>query len=162
MWQSSNSIFSSNNPNGIKLITRLKVVFSCFREHKFRYNFLDILNPIYSWGDNIKISIHYLRHCSNSLDKRRGLLDNFQNIGQKIYDEYNFQISEKLLFRVFSNNGASYLSILNATIQYILVLKDLTFLLLTHIHIHIHSHSRFTFLNAYDRTSVNNHGSHKI
>ena len=153
---------NSNNPNGIKLITRLKLVFSCFRAHKFRYNFLDILNPIYSWGDNIKISIHYLLHCSNSLDERRRLLDNFQNIGQKIHHENNFQISEKLLFRIFSNNGASYLSILNATIQYILVLKDLTFLLLTHIHIHIHSHSRFTFLNTYDRTSVSNHGSHKI
>ena len=76
IWPSSNSIFNSNNPNGIKLITRLRLGLSHLRRHKFRYNFLDIFIPIYSCRDDIKITIHYLLHCSNSLDERRILLDN--------------------------------------------------------------------------------------
>ena len=47
---SSNSIFNCHSPKGIKLITRLRLGISQLREHKFRYNFQDTLNPICSCG----------------------------------------------------------------------------------------------------------------
>ena len=90
---------------------------SHLREHKFRHNSQDTLNPIYSCGDGIETTIHYLLHCPNYLDERRTLLDSLQSFGENIYDKNDFQISELLLFSVSSNNDASNIYILNATIQ---------------------------------------------
>ena len=120
---SSNSIFNCHSPKGIKLITRLRLGLSHLREHKFRHNFQDTLNPICSCGDDIETTIHYLLHCPNYLDERRTLLDNLQSIGENIHDKNDSQISELLLFGVSSNNDASNTCILNATIQYILATK---------------------------------------
>ena len=110
---SSNSVFKCHSPKGIKLITRLRLGLSHLREHKFRHNFQDTLNPVCSCGDDIETTVHYLLHYPNYFDERRTLLDNFQSIGENI-----------------SNNDASNTCILNATIQYILATKDLMSLLL--------------------------------
>ena len=71
MRPSSNFIFNSHSPNGITLITTLRLGLSHLREHKFRYNILDTLNPVCSCGDDIENTIHYLLHCPNYLDERR-------------------------------------------------------------------------------------------
>ena len=120
---SSNSIFNCHSPEGIKLITRLRLGLSHLREHKFRHNFQDTLNPICSCGDDIETAIHYLLHCPNYLNDRRSLLDNLQSIGENIHDKNDSQISELLLFGVSSNNDASDTCVLNTTIQYILATK---------------------------------------
>ena len=120
---SSNSIFNCDSPKGIKLITRLRLGLSHLREHKFRHNFQDTLNPICSCGDDIETAIHYLLHCPNYLNDRRSLLDNLQSIGENIHDKNDSQISELLLFGVSSNNDASDTCVLNTTIQYILATK---------------------------------------
>ena len=116
---SSNSIINCHSPNGIKLITRLRLGLSHLRELKFRHNFQDTLNPICICGDDIKTTIQYLLHCPNYLDERRTLL----HIGENIHDKDNFQISELLLFGVSSNNDPSNTRIWNTTIQYILATK---------------------------------------
>ena len=120
---SSNSIFHCHSPKGIKLITRLRLGLSHLREHKFRHNFLDTLNPICSCEDDTETTIHYLLHCPNYLDERRTLLDILQSIGENIHDKNDSQISELLLFGVSSNNDASNTCSLNATIQFILATK---------------------------------------
>ena len=120
---SSNSFFNCRSPKGIKLITRLRLGLSHLREHKFRHNFQDTLNPICSCGDGIETTIHCLLHCPNYLDERRTLLDNLQSIGENINDKNDSQISELLLFGVSSNNDASNTCNLNATIQFILPTK---------------------------------------
>ena len=89
----------------------------------FRHNFQDTLNPTCSCGDDIETTIHYLLHCPNYFDERRTLLDNLQDTGDNIHDKNDSQISELLLFGVFSNNDASNTCILNATIQCILATK---------------------------------------
>ena len=50
---SENPISSCHNSGGIKLITRVRLGFSHLREHKFRHNLQDTLNPICSFGENI-------------------------------------------------------------------------------------------------------------
>ena len=42
----ANSIFDVNNPLGIKLLTRLRLVLSHLHGHKFRHCFEDTLNPL--------------------------------------------------------------------------------------------------------------------
>ena len=55
---SSNSIFNCHGTNRIKLITRLRLRLRILREHKFRHNFQNNLNPICRSGDDIKTTIH--------------------------------------------------------------------------------------------------------
>ena len=40
-----NKTFNSDDEVGIKLLMRLRLGFSHLREHKFRHNFADTLNP---------------------------------------------------------------------------------------------------------------------
>ena len=105
------------------LTARLRLGLSHPWAHTFRQNFQDILNTIYSYGDDIETTIHYLHHCPNYLDERRILLHNLESIGENIHDKNDFQISELLLFDVSSNNDALNTCILNATIQNILAPK---------------------------------------
>ena len=116
---SENPIFNCLNSGGIKLITRLRLGFSHLREHKFRHNFQDSLNPICSCGENIETTTHYLLHCPNYLNERMSLWNNLQNIDENILDRSYSRLSEILLFGDSSFNEAKNTSILNATIQYI-------------------------------------------
>ena len=103
----------------IKLITRFTLDISHLREYKFRHSSQVTLNSIYSCGDDIETTIHYLHHCPNYLDERNTLLDILQNFVENIHDKNDFQ----RLFSVSSNNDASNIYILNASIQYILAIK---------------------------------------
>ena len=51
---SPNSSFNVHNPHGIKLFTRLRVGLSHLREHKFRDNFQDSLDPFSNYGRHIE------------------------------------------------------------------------------------------------------------
>ena len=93
---SSNSVFNCHCPNGIKLITRLRLGLCQLRELKLRKNFEDTPNPICNCGYDIETGIDYLLHCPNYLDERRTLLENLQSIGENIHDKNDSQISELL------------------------------------------------------------------
>ena len=56
---SANSAFHCLNPNGLKLITRLRLGLSHLRFHKFKHSFQDTLNPICYCG-TVETTIHYL------------------------------------------------------------------------------------------------------
>ena len=60
-----NSIFNVPNSLGLTYLTRLRVGLSHLREHKFRHNFRDSLNPICNCSNAIESTKHYLHHCSN-------------------------------------------------------------------------------------------------
>ena len=62
---SSDSTFNVHNPHGIKLLTRLQVVLSHLREHKFRHNFQDFLDKFCNCGRHIETTIHEFLHYSN-------------------------------------------------------------------------------------------------
>ena len=114
---SENPIFNCHNSSGIKLIIRLRLGFSHLREHKFRHNFQDTLNPTCSCGENIETTTHYLLHCPNYLNERMTLWNNVQNIDENILHRNYSRLSEILLFGDSSFNDAKNTSILNATIQ---------------------------------------------
>ena len=55
-----NSVFEVHDINGVKLLTRLRLHFSHLNEHKFRYKFNDIINPMCSCGKEPKTTLRYL------------------------------------------------------------------------------------------------------
>ena len=47
---SPNSVYNCHIPKGIKFIARLRLGLSHMREHKFKHNFQDPINPLNKWS----------------------------------------------------------------------------------------------------------------
>ena len=82
---SENNIFVCSNLKRVQLLTRLRLGLSHLREHKFKHNFQDTINPTWNCGEGIETSCHYLLHCllyySN---ERQALLNVIQGIDNSI------------------------------------------------------------------------------
>ena len=121
---STKSAFHCHNPNGLKLITRLRLGLSLLRFHKFKHSFQDTLNPIYNCG-SVETTIHYLLLCPNFSNERLTLFNKLQSIDENILSEDDSNISEVLLFGDNSFNDAKNTSVLTASIEYIISTKRL-------------------------------------
>ena len=60
-----NKISNSHNPQGLQLLTRLRLVSS-----HLRYNILDTINPLCSCGSDIKTTLHFFLYCRNFMKCR--------------------------------------------------------------------------------------------
>ena len=56
-------MFNINDSVGVKLLTRLRLGFSHFHEHKFRHGFRDILNPLCPCSIEAETTAHYFLRC---------------------------------------------------------------------------------------------------
>ena len=74
----NNSTFNCYNPQGIKLLSQLRLGLSHLREYKFKHKF----NPFCSCGKGeVETSSHYLLHCSNCSVERFALLNTIKKYG---------------------------------------------------------------------------------
>ena len=103
------SFFNCSNLMGIRLITQLRPELNHLREHKFKYNFQNCLNPLRSCGSSIESTSHFLLHCPIFHDKRHSLLSTLNNIDCKILES----------FGCTSFDSETNTLVLNATIDYI-------------------------------------------
>ena len=115
-----NSLSNCCNLKGIRLITRLRLELSHLREHKFKYNFQNCLNPLCSCGSSIESTSHFLLHCPIFHDKRHTLLSTLNNIDSKILESNDSYLTQTLLFGSTSFDSETNTLVLNATIDYIL------------------------------------------
>ena len=107
-----NSVYNIHDALGIKLITRLRLGFSHLREHKFRHNFRDTLNPMCACSLEPENTLHFLLHCHlyddlrltlmsdlNILDSSISLLDDADLIVLILYGDkkYNLTTNQKIL-----------------------------------------------------------------
>ena len=95
---SPNSTFNVHNPHGIKLLTRLRVGLSHLREHKFRHNFQDSLDPFCNCGRHIETTIHFFLHCSNYSNQRKTIFEKISNIKRSLLNQNNSILVETFLF----------------------------------------------------------------
>ena len=93
-----NSFFTCCNLKGIRLIKRLWLELSHLREHKFKYNFQNLLNPLFSCGSSIESTSHFLSYWSIFNDKRHTLLSTLNNIYSKILESNDPYLAQTLLF----------------------------------------------------------------
>ena len=74
------NVYRIHHPRGLKLLRRLRLGLSHLREHKFRYNFSDTIDPFCLCGtNNLETSQHFLLHCPTYACLRRKLFDNLHN-----------------------------------------------------------------------------------
>ena len=122
---SGNSVFRYHNPKRIKLLTRLRLGLSRLREHKFKHGFLDSFNPICSCGQNIETSTHFLLHYSNYSNERLTFLNIIKNIDRNILNKNDLKVTETLLYGDSSLNDTNNAFIMNATMEFLSLLRDL-------------------------------------
>ena len=109
---STNNTFHYHDPNGLKLITRLRLGLS----HQ------NTLNPICNCG-TVEPTIHYLLHCPNFSNKRLTLLNKLQSINENILSKDDSNISKVFLFGDHSFNDVRSTSVLTTSIEYIISTK---------------------------------------
>ena len=63
----ANNTFATNDVSGIKLLTRLRVSFRHLREHKFKHNFQDTLNPLCPCSHEAEDTYHFFHIMKNIL-----------------------------------------------------------------------------------------------
>ena len=107
------------NRHGIKLLTRLRVGLSHLREHKFRHNFQDSLDPFCNCGRHIETTIHFFLHCSNYSNQRKTLFEKIRCIKSSLLNQNDSMIVETLLFGSNSLNDKESAFITESTIEYI-------------------------------------------
>ena len=94
----ASQIFHIHNPQGVKFLTRLRVSFSHLREHKFKHNFQDTINPLCNFGNGVECTGHFFLHCPFYNDLRQNLLNSINSIEPYITNLPNNEIVNTLLF----------------------------------------------------------------
>ena len=75
-----NNTYGIYDPLAIRLLNRLRLGFSHLREHKFRHNFTDTLNPLCSCSLETEDRKHCVLRCQNHLSFRTTLMNDLNNI----------------------------------------------------------------------------------
>ena len=118
-----NSVYNTHDALGIKLITRLRLDFSHLREHKFRHNFRDTLNPMCACSLEPENTLHFLLHCQTYDDLRLSFMSDLEVLDSSIslLDDANLLVL--LLYGDKKYSLTINQKILRATIKF---LKDST------------------------------------
>ena len=82
--------FDCDNHKDFGLITQLHVGLNHLREHKFKHNFGDSLNPVCSCGVDIKSTLHFVQ--------RYALVNTLNKIDCKLLELMNSSLSHTLLY----------------------------------------------------------------
>ena len=120
---SPNSFFDFHNSKGIKVITRLRLGLSHLREHKFKHNFQDTINPLCNCGQDIESSTHFFLHCPFFINERHTLFSTIRSLDSKLLDCTNYYLTQTLLFGNTSQISSNNFKIINTSIDYILLSK---------------------------------------
>ena len=104
---------------GVGFWKRLRLGLSHLREHKFKHNFQNCLNPLCSCGLEIESTSQILLHCPIFRNDRHTLLSTLTNIGSKLNRTTK---KETLLLASTSLDPKANSLILNATKKIYLLL----------------------------------------
>ena len=118
-----NKVSNSHNPQGPKLLKRLRLGLSHLRHHKLKHNFLDIINPLCSCGSDIETTLHFLLYCPNFMECRNTLLSKISEINSELITRNDLALTETLLFGDNSFSQYDNSRILDATIAFIVTSK---------------------------------------
>ena len=115
---SPNSTFDYHNPEGVKLITRLRVSLNHLTELKFKHSFQDTINPLCNC---VKILSPLLTFSSTFfINERCTLLSTIHSLESRLLGFTNYDLTQVLLF---GNTSIDNFKTINALIDYILSSK---------------------------------------
>ena len=120
---SPSSTYNCFNTKGINYLTRQRLGLSHLRDHKFKQDFLDSLNPICSCGLDIETTCNYLLHCLDSINERILLLNDVSKITKDALLSCENTFVKLLLYGDDSFDSATNPLMLNASVESILSSK---------------------------------------
>ena len=100
-------------------MTRLRVGFSHLREHKFKNNFQDKLNPLCPWSLEAEDTYHFFVRCQNFSNQRNVLFDHPNSINSEILKTSENEIAQVLLFGNKSFSKDMNFRIITSSIRFI-------------------------------------------
>ena len=109
-----NDTYGIYDPLGVRLLNRLRLGFSHLREHKFRHNFADTLNPLCSCSLETEDTEYYFLRCQNNLSFRTTL-----NVNTVIASLNSNDLLRVILYFDESFNKETDCQILAASIKFI-------------------------------------------
>ena len=93
------------------------------KEHKFKHNLQDTINPLCNCGQDIEPATHFFLHCPFFINERRTLLSTICSLDSKLFDCTDYDLTQTLLFGNTSQTSCNNFKIINASIDYILSSK---------------------------------------
>ena len=118
---SEKSIFNIYYPQRSKLLNRLSLGFSHLREHKFRHNFADTVNPLCSCALETESTDHFFLRCQNYVSFRTALINKLSSTNSGIVPLRPSALLKVILYSNKMFNDKSNQRILTATINYTMV-----------------------------------------
>ena len=114
-----NSTFLVHNPIGIKFLNRLRLGLSHLREHKFKHNFQDCLDPFCTCSVEVESTTHFFLHCQNYTQQRQILLNSLNDIAEDLINNDDQILVNILLYGAPTFDINLNTRILLSTIEYI-------------------------------------------
>ena len=91
--------------------------------HKFKHSFQDMVNPLYSCGNDAESTEHFLLYCRQFVNERCTLLSTSGNFNCSLLENTSKVLTQTLLFGNTSLSLSDNSKILSATIDFILSTK---------------------------------------
>ena len=114
------TIYSINNPVGLKLLTRLRLGLSYLNEHRFNHNFQNCIIPLCSCNIEIESTYHFLLNCHHYTNICVLLLNSITEIIGNTFNINYECLVNLLLFGSQKYTEIDNSHIANATIKYLL------------------------------------------
>ena len=114
-----NDTYGIYDPLGVRLLNRLGLDVSHLKEHTFRRNFFDTLNPLSPCFLETEDTGHLFLRCQNTLSFRTTLMNNLNNINTAIAYSNQNDLLKVILYRDKNFNKETNCKILNASVKFI-------------------------------------------
>ena len=118
-----NSLYAIYDTFGVILINRLRLGFSHLREHKYRHNFADTVNPLCSCALGNGNTEHFFLCCRNNVSARAILMNEVNNISNTISSLNSNDIIRVILYGDKNFDFVTNFKIISATIKFIKTTK---------------------------------------
>ena len=118
-----NSMYGIYYLLGVKLINRLRLGFSHLREHKFRHNFADTVNPLCSCTLETENTEHFFLRRQNNLSARTTLMNELSDISSAINSLNSTYFIRVILYGDKNFDNVTHFKIITATIKFIKTTK---------------------------------------
>ena len=115
-----NPVFHISDNKGVIFLTRLRVGFSHLREHKFRHNFADTLDPFCNCRTNsIETTEHYVMHCSEYSNERLEMFNELLQLDMSLIPLNPSKLLNVLLYGDSRLTSAQNHEILSITVKFL-------------------------------------------
>ena len=113
-------IYNINDPNGLKLLTRLSLGLSHLNKQKLNHNFKECVNPLCSCSLQVESVSQFFWHCHYFPDIRKILFNELQSADKNILNQSNNEMVELLPYGSNKLKRQQNCSILKSSIKFII------------------------------------------